>query len=66
MITITSDLKNYGADKTLWYYPFQGQSFPIYMETKKGYLVKREDQEDSRTWLIKHKHAVSDMGDDMV
>lgn len=57
MIKITDNLKNYGKDTQLWYHPFQGQSFELFMDTKKGYLVRRYDIEETRTFLVKHKHG---------
>lgn len=56
-ILIKENLKNYGKDKSLWYHPFQNKSFQLFMDTKQGYLVFRDDVEDTRKWLVKHKHG---------
>ena len=56
-ILIKNNLKNYGKDKSLWYHPFQNKSFQLFMDTKQGYLVFRDDVEDTRKWLVKHKHG---------
>ena len=56
MIRINDNLKTYGKETSLWYHPHQGETFPLLMDTKQGYLVVREEQ-DRRNWLVKHKHA---------
>lgn len=57
MIEILTNLKTTGKDTTLWYYSMQGQQFDLCLDTKKGYLVKRNDIEDTRMYLVKHKHG---------
>lgn len=61
-------MKAYGKEIEYWYHPYQGENFHIFMDTKNGYLVFRED--DSRKWLVKHKHADlienDSLGDDIV
>lgn len=59
MIKILNNLKGYGKEKTLWYHTHQGETFPVLMDTKKGYLVQRENVEKGNIWLVKHKHAES-------
>lgn len=67
MIQIKDTLKNYGKDKELWYYPHQGETYPVIMDTKKGYLVQRPIEEEAKDtlYLVKHKHAVL-LDDEMV
>lgn len=59
MIKISNNLKGYGKEKALWYHTHQGETFPLLMDTKKGYLVQRENVEKGKIWLVKHKHAES-------
>lgn len=56
-ILVKHGLKNYGKDKELWYHPYQGQTYPLFMETKKGYLVHREEEFGTKTWLIRKGHS---------
>lgn len=67
MIKINEGLKNYGKDKTLWYHPHQGETYPLMMDTKKGYLVQRpvEEKAEKTLYLVKHKHATL-LDDEMV
>lgn len=58
MIEIKYNFKSNGKDTQLWYYGMEGKQFDLCLDTKKGYLVKRTDIEDSRMYLIKHKHGV--------
>lgn len=58
MIEILTNLKTTGKETTLWYYAMQGQQFDLCLDTKKGYLVKRHDMEDTKMYLVKHKHGV--------
>lgn len=67
MIKINDNLKTYGKDTTLWYHPYQGETYPVVMEIKTGYLVRRpieENAEDS-LYLVKYKHATL-LDDEMV
>ena len=41
--------------KTYWYSAFSGESFPLFLETKAGYLVTRPGF--SEKWNIKKNHA---------
>lgn len=58
MIEILTNLKKTGKETGLWYHPFQGERFDLCLDTKKGYLVKRNDVESSKMYLVKHKHGV--------
>lgn len=53
----TNTLKNYGKDKELWYHSKQGETYLLFMETKKGYLVIRHDSEDNKKWLVRKNHG---------
>lgn len=44
-------------DRKLWYFDFQGEIFPYTLNTRKGYMVMRNDDSENRMWLVKHKHA---------
>lgn len=61
MIRIKQNLKDYGAEKKLWYHPHQGETYPVVMETKKGFLVKRPLEEldggEDTYYLVKEKHT---------
>ena len=50
--------------KNLWYYEHQGEEFPLFMDTKKGYLVARPDEQIK--WLVKHSHSEEILVDDIV
>lgn len=53
----TNILKNYGKDKELWYHSKQGETYLLFMETKKGYLVIRHDSDDDKKWLVRKPHG---------
>lgn len=53
----TDTLKNYGKDKELWYHSKQGETYLLFMETKKGYLVVRHDTDDDKKWLVRKSHG---------
>lgn len=67
MIRIVNTLKDYGKDTDLWYYPYQGETYPVVMDTKKGWLVRRpvEEQAEDTLYLVKHNHATL-VDDEMV
>lgn len=54
-VIVKKTLKNYGNDRKLWYWDYQGAIFELFFNHKTGYLVMREG--DNRKWLIKHQHA---------
>lgn len=56
-VLIKNNLKKYGNDLNLWYHPFQGKTYELYLDTKKGYLVHRPELESNKSWLIKKSHA---------
>lgn len=69
MIEIKDNLKDYGKDTELWYYSHQGEQFPLALETKKGYLVSREEMPGTKLYLVKFKHAeehFDELDDEMV
>ena len=57
MIEIKTTLKGYGDDTRLWYFGHQGEQFPLCLDTKQGYLVHRPELEETKMYLVKHKHA---------
>lgn len=56
-VRIKNNLKNYGDDKELWYYDYQGETFPLNLDTKKGYLVKHEHEGELKLYMVKKKHG---------
>ncbi|MEI4281692.1 hypothetical protein [Tetragenococcus halophilus] len=48
-------LDNGKKTKMLWYYNYQTKSFPLMMNTKKGYLVKTPGNDHK--WLVRKEHA---------
>lgn len=54
-IVIKNNLKKYGEETQLWYYPYQGKAFELFMETRKGYLVLRPESDER--WLVRKKHG---------
>lgn len=57
---------NYSSNNSkLWYYDLENNKYPLFMNTKKGYLVHRPELDDTKTWLIKKGHA-SIVDDDIV
>ncbi len=61
MIEVTTELKNYGKESTLWYHAYQGEQFALVMDTKQGFLVHHPEK--AGLHLIKHAHGteVDDM-----
>lgn len=56
-VRVKTNLKKYGDDKNLWYFDYQDKTFPLNLDTKKGYLVKHEYEEEQKLFLIKKKHG---------
>ena len=57
MIRIKDNLKTYGKDTELWYFDHQGETYPVTLDTRKGFLVHRPEVEGARMYLVKNKHA---------
>lgn len=58
-------IKNGNNKNKLWYSEMEDQIFPLVLDTKKGYLVRR-DEEDNKMYLVKHNHAILLEDDDIV
>lgn len=58
-------IKNGNNKNKLWYSEMEDQIFPLVLDIKKGYLVRR-DEEDNKMYLVKHNHAILLEDDDIV
>lgn len=57
MLIEITNLKYSERNQNYWYQEMVGQTFPLMLDTKKGYLVHRPDLKETKSFLVKHKHG---------